>query len=276
MSSSSTTTPRPPGVERRRRLRQERRRELLVQLWRFGALTATAAGLGWVLLTQGWTLRTKDQVVVEGSQRLSPEALIEAASLQFPLRLLSLQPSQLETTLLKQLPVQAVTVQRRLLPPELRLILEDRRPLASATRVGSQGHESGMVDRLGNWMSFPTMDHGEQPETNIRVKGWTPAQRPALALLLEQRDQLGSQLQTISIAADGSISLTTAGLGLVQLGIDPGLLEQQLNIMRQLTRSLPAGLKRQPGGSIDLSDPAKPELRLPAPPKPTEAKASDR
>ena len=276
MSSSSTTTPRPPGVERRRRLRQERRRELLVQLWRFGALTATAAGLGWVLLTQGWTLRTKDQVVVEGSQRLSPEALIEAASLQFPLRLLSLQPSQLETTLLKQLPVQAVTVQRRLLPPELRLILEDRRPLASATRVGSQGPESGMVDRLGHWMSFTTVDHGEQPETNIRVKGWTPAQRPALALLLEQRDQLGSRLHTISIAADGSISLTTAGLGLVQLGIDPGLLEQQLNIMRQLTRSLPAGLKRQPGGSIDLSDPAKPELRLPAPPKPTEAKASDR
>ena len=276
MSSSSTTTPRPPGVERRRRLRQERRRELLVQLWRFGALTATAAGLGWVLLAQGWTLRSQDQVVVEGSQRLGREALIEAASLQFPLRLLSLQPSQLETTLLKQLPVQAVTVQRRLLPPELMVTLEDRRPLASATRVGSKGPESGMVDRLGHWMTSTTVGHGEQPETSIKVKGWTPAQRPALALLLEQRDQLGSPLQTISIAADGSISLTTAGLGLVQLGVDPGLLEKQLTTIRQLSRSLPAQLKRQSGSSIDLSDPAKPELQLPAPPKPTDTKASER
>jgi cell division protein FtsQ len=120
------------------------------------------------------------------------------------------------------------------------------------------------------------VDHGEQPETSIKVKGWTPAQRPALALLLEQRDQLGSPLQTISIAADGSISLTTAGLGLVQLGVDPGLLEKQLTTIRQLSRSLPAQLKRQSGSSIDLSDPAEPELQLPAPPKPTEKKASER
>jgi len=276
VSSSSPTTPRPPGVERRRRLRQERRRERLVQLWRFGTLTVTATGLGWVLLTQGWTLRSQEQVVVEGSQRLGRDAVIEAATLQFPMQLLGLQPSQMETTLLKQLPVQAVTVQRRLLPPGLMVSLEDRRPLASATRVGGKGLEKGMVDGLGHWMAPAAVEHGEEPETSIQVKGWTSTQRPVIALLLEQRDQLGSPLQTIDIAADGSISLTTAGLGLVQLGIDSGLLEQQVTTMRQLSRSLPADLKRKPGSSIDLSDPAKPELQLPAPPKPTEAKASER
>lgn len=276
MSSGKISTPLPPGVERRRRLRQERRRERIVQSWRFGALTATAACLGWVLLAQGWTLHTKEQMVVEGSQRLGRDAVIEAAQMQFPLRLLSLQPSQMETTLLKQLPVQAVTVQRRLLPPGLMVTLEDRRPLASATRVGRKGVEKGMVDGLGHWMAHAAVGHGEEPETSIQVKGWAPAQRPALAMLLEQRDQLGSPLQTINIAADGNISLTTAGLGLVQLGTDPGLLEQQLTTMRQLSRSLPADLKRQPGSSIDLSDPAKPELQLPAPPQQTETKASER
>jgi len=276
VSSSSTTTPRPPGVERRRRLRQERRRERLVLLWRFGALTATATGLGWVLLAQGWTLRSQQQVVVAGSQRLGRDAVIEAAALQFPLRLLGLQPSQMEEALLKQLPVQAVSVQRRLLPPGLMVKLEDRRPLASASRLGSNGPEQGMVDGLGHWMAHAALAHGEQPETSIQVKGWTPAHQPILALLLEQRDQLGSPLQTISIAADGSISITTTSLGLIELGVDHGLLEQQLTTLRQLSRSLPAPLKRQPGSSIDLSDPAKPELHLPPTPSPTAAKASER
>ena len=118
--------------------------------------------------------------------------------------------------------------------------------------------------------------HGEQPETSIQVKGWTSTQQPALALLLKNRDQLGSPLQTINITADGSISLTTTGLGLVQLGVESGLLEQQLTTIRQLSRSLPAQLKRQSGSSIDLSDPSKPELHLPALPKLNEAKASER
>ena len=275
MSSSSTSKPRPPGIERRRRLRQERRRERLVQLWRFSALTAAATGLGWVLLAQGWTLRSQEQVSVEGSQRIGRDAVIKAATLQFPLRLLNLQPSQMETTLLQQLPVQAVTVQRRLLPPGLMVSLEDRRPLAAATRMGSQGAEQGMVDGLGHWMAPAAVDHGEQPETSIQVKGWTPAVQPAIALLLQQRDQLGSPLQTIQIAANGNLTLTTAGLGTVQLGADPGLLEQQMTTLRQLSRSLPAQLKRQPGSSIDLSDPTKPELQLPAPPQPPEAKASE-
>lgn len=276
MSSSSIQTPRPPGVERRRRLRQERRRELILQLWRLSVLTTTAAGLGWILLAQGWTLRSQDQVVVGGSQRLGRDAVIEAAPLQFPLRLLSLQPSQIEASLLKQLPVQAVTVQRRLLPPGLKVTLEDRRPLASATRMGRQGLELGMVDGLGHWMSHTTVDHGEQPATSIKVRGWTSAQRPVLALLLKKRDQLGSPLQTITVTADGSISLTTTGLGVVQLGNDPGMIEQQLTTMRQLNRSLPAQLKRQPGSSLDLSDPTRPELQLPAPPQPTKSKASER
>ena len=279
MTRSSTKTspgPLPPGVERRRRLRQERKRERLIQLWRFSLLGSSAMALGWVLLSQGWTLRRDDQVRVQGSERLGVEAVIEAAQLRFPQPLLSLQPQAIEAQLLKKLPIQGVAVQRRLLPPGLSVQLEDRRPLARATRKGAQGIEQGMVDRRGHWMARTPDEHGERPESDIQVLGWTQAQRPTLSRLLERRDQLGSPLQTIAFQANGSLSLRTQALGLVHFGNDPRLLDQQLVTLIQLSRSLPDHLRNQPGSSLDLRDPSKPELQLPAPAKPPDQKTSER
>ena len=275
-STKTTTGPLPPGVERRRRLRQERKRERMVQLWRFSLLGSSALALGWVLLAQGWTLRSEEQIRVNGSQRLGVKAVIEAAQLGFPQPLLSLQPQAIETQLLKTLPIQGASVQRRLLPPGLNIQLEDRRPLASATRKGTQGIEQGMVDRRGQWMARTQEHHGERPESDIQVLGWTQAQRPTLSRLLDKRDQLGSPLQTISIDANGSLSVRTQALGLVHLGSDPGLLDQQLITLAQLTRSLPKRLRHQSGSSLDLRDPSKPELQLPTATPAEESKTSER
>lgn len=247
----------------------------MIQLWRLAVLGMTATGLGWILLTQGWTLRNDEQISVSGSQRLGRSAVMDAAQLDLPLQLLSLQPREIEQNLLKTLPIQAASVQRQLLPPGLTVQLEDRRPLAAATRQGKQGVERGMVDRRGQWMARTTAEHGEQPETTIQVLGWTPVQRPLLEELLERRDQLGSPLQAIAFSADGALSVQTTALGLVQLGSDPRLLERQLATLSQLTRSLPVQLRRQPGSSIDLSDPSKPELQLQAEPKPNPKKTSE-
>ena len=74
----------------------------MVQLWRFSLLGASALALGWVLLAQGWTLRSEEQIRVSGSQRLGVKAVIEAAQLGFPQPLLSLQPQAIETQLLKR------------------------------------------------------------------------------------------------------------------------------------------------------------------------------
>ena len=121
-------------------------------------------------MTQGWTLRSTEQVQVSGSERLGTEAVVEAAQLRFPLSLLSLQPSDMENRLVKTLPVQAAVVQRRLLPPGLTVQLEDRRPLAAARRQSSTGVEQGMrqprpVDgphRCGPWRRTRDQHSGDR------------------------------------------------------------------------------------------------------------------
>ena len=259
--------PLPPGVERRRRLRQERRREQLIQSWRILLFGGVSTGLIWLLLNAGWSLRSQEQLSVSGSDRLGSEAVVKAAGLRFPRPLITLQPGRLERRLLAELPVQSVSVQRRLVPPGLVIKLKDRRPIAAASRMGARGKEQGMVDLEGHWMPLTVARQGEAPASTVRVEGWISSRRSMIATVLERRDQLGSPLQVIYVAPDGDLSLRTKMLGLVLLGSNERLLDQQLSTIALLSSSLPETLRGKASSGIDLSDPSKPELQLKPEPK---------
>ena len=254
--------PLPPGVERRRRLREERRRERLIQSWRILLYGGASTGLIWVLLSTGWSLRSQQQLTVRGSDRLGTDAVVKAAGLRFPRPLITLEPGRLERRLLAELPVESVSVQRRLVPPGIEVKLKDRQPIAAASRMGARGLEQGMVDRQGHWMPLTVARQGEAPSSAVRVEGWIPSRRRMIATVLEQRDQLGSPLQVIKIAPDGDLSLRTQTLGLVRLGSNERLLDQQLLTIALLSSSLPETLRGKASSGIDLSDPSKPELQL--------------
>ena len=254
--------PLPPGVERRRRLREERRRERLIQSWRILLYGGVSTGLIWVLLSTGWSLRSQQQLTVRGSERLGTDAVVKAAGLRFPRPLITLEPGRLERRLLAELPVESVSVQRRLVPPGIEVKLKDRQPIAAASRMGARGLEQGMVDRQGHWMPLTVARQGEAPSSAVRVEGWIPSRRRMIATVLEQRDQLGSPLQLIQIAPDGDLSLRTQTLGLVRLGSNERLLDQQLLTIALLSSSLPETLRGKASSGIDLSDPSKPELQL--------------
>lgn len=260
--------PQAPGVERRRQLRLQRRQERLRNVWRLVVFSAAAAGLGYGLLRQGWTLNGPSQVEVSGSKRVSREQAIAAAELRFPMPLLTLDPRLLRSELLDALPVEQVTVQRLILPPRLLIELVDRQVVARAERRTAKGTEQGYVDRLGNWISSSQQAMGSsdsQPETAIQVQGWQARFKPTIVKLINRRDDLGSPLKTIRFEPDGTLWLTTGTLGEVKLGGPDGDLPRRLEVLRYLSGELPKQIQGQGVRSIDLSDPDQPELGLPAP-----------
>jgi cell division protein FtsQ len=260
--------PQAPGVERRRQLRLQRRQERLRNFWRLVVFSAAAAGLGYGLLRQGWTLSSPSQVDVSASERVSREQAIAAAELRFPMPLLTLDPRLLRAELLDALPVEQVTVQRLILPPRLRIELVDRQVVARAERRTAKGNEQGYVDRLGNWISSSQQamgSSGSQPETAVLVQGWQARFKPTIVKLISRRNDLGSPLRTIRFEPDGTIWLTTGSLGEVKLGGADGDLARRLDVLRYLSGELPKRVQGQGVRSIDLSDPDQPELGLPAP-----------
>ncbi len=252
-----------PGAERRRQLRQERRADRLLNLWRLVVFSAMAGGLGYGLLTQGWTLRSPSQVEVSGSRLVSRDQVIQAAGLSFPQTLLTLQPRQIIQTLSTALPVENVRVSRLMLPPRLRVELIDRSAVARAERRNKDGLEQGYVDRLGNWISL-RQNLGVRLEgtQELRVVGWNERHRPALAKVLKERQSFGGKLQEIRFDPEGSLWLSTTDLGPVRLGPADGQLERRLAVAAHLNATLPANLRGRRPQIVDLSDPDQPELSL--------------
>ncbi len=270
----SPGAPLPPGVLRRKELRRQRRSERLRQLWRILVFSALSAGMGYLLLRQGWTLRSPAQVEVLGRTVVSRDQVITAAGLRFPQSLMSLQPKQVSRDLIGALPVERVKVSRLMLPPRLRVELVDRQAVARAERRTSRGPEQGFVDGMGNWMSLRQHQGvGQQNDLPLRVVGWNDRHRPALALLLKERETLGSGLREIRFEPDGSLWLTTTQLGEVRLGPPDARLERRLEVVAHLGRTLPARIQGAPPQLIDLSDPEQPELSLRGPAKPSAAPA---
>ena len=252
-----------PGAERRRQLRQERRADRLLNLWRLVVFSAMAGGLGYGLLTQGWTLRSPSQVEVSGSRLVSRDQVIQAAGLSFPQPLLALQPRQIIQTLSTALPVENVRVSRLMLPPRLRVELIDRSAVARAERRNKDGLEQGYVDRLGNWISL-RQNLGVRLEgtQELRVVGWNERHRPALAKVLKERQSFGGKLQEIRFDPEGSLWLSTTDLGPVRLGPADGQLDRRLAVAAHLNATLPADLRGRRPQIVDLSDPDQPELSL--------------
>jgi cell division protein FtsQ len=252
-----------PGAERRRQLRQERRADRLRNLWRLVVFSAMAGGLGFGLLSQGWTLRSPSQVEVSGSRLVSRDQVIQAAGLSFPQPLLALQPRQIIQTLSMALPVENVRVSRLMLPPRLRVELIDRSAVARAERRSKAGLEQGYVDRLGNWISLQ-QNLGVRLEgtQELRVLGWNERHRPTLAKVLKERQAFGGRLQEIRFDPEGSLWLSTKDLGTLRLGPADGQLERRLAVAAHLNATLPADLRGQRPQIVDLSDPDQPELSL--------------
>ena len=252
-----------PGVERRRQLRRQRRVERLQDGWRILVYGALTAGLGFVLLREGWMLQGPDQVAVSGSRLVSREQVITAARLRFPQPLFALQPRLLSRTLAEALPVEQVKVTRLMLPPRLRVDLVDREAVARAQRRTPKGPEKGFVDRTGNWINAdPSARLRLGGKATIEVVGWNERNRPVLGKVLEAREQIGPGLREIRFEPDGTLWLTTWDLGPLRLGPADSQLNRRLQVVAHLNRNLPKRLIGQRPVSIDLTDPEQPELTL--------------
>jgi cell division protein FtsQ len=255
-------------VLRRKLLRQQRRAERLRNLWRMTVFSAIAAGLGYGLLRQGWTLRSPAQVEVVGSQLVDRQQVIRATGLQFPQSLLTVQPRELDRNLRSSLPVEQVRISRLMLPPRLRVELVDREAVARAERRGRAGIEQGYIDRQGHWIGVEAEGLVPRGDLSLRVRGWNERYRSALTQILARREAFGGRLQEVRFAPDGSLWLTTRDLGPMRLGPPDDRLERRLEVAAHLNATLPAQLKGRLPTLIDLSDPEQPELSVPgvAPP----------
>ena len=180
----------------------------------------------------------------------------------YPKNLLELNPKEMESYLIKKLPIKGVSVSRKFFPPEININVLEREPIAFATRVFSSSIEKGMIDIEGSWIPLQFVDQSKLNKTKLHIENWNPNKKKEIIQIVKNRFVFKSPLQKISINPVQEISLTTEHFDSVLLGSGTDRLIEQINMLNQLQKSLPNLLINTKVKIVDLKDPTKPELKI--------------
>ncbi|KGG16261.1 MULTISPECIES: cell division protein FtsQ/DivIB [unclassified Prochlorococcus] len=235
----------------------------IIRIWQFICFSVIAFLLSNFLTSNGWEPINNQQIIIKGAIYTPREVILKASGIKFPKAILEINPKQLESNLLRELPIKAVAIKRNIAPLSIDIEILEREPIAFALRKGVNGQEKGMVDKEGYWIPIFELGEGMDPLTNIIVDGWTEENKELIAFILTNHKELKVPLKRIIFNLNGNISLQTEKFMFVHLGNKSAFLKQQLIAVAKLAKSIPNELINGSDAILDLENPLKPKLFLP-------------
>lgn len=274
-------TPSPEDLaSRRRALKKQRRRRNLQNIWRVFAISGLAASSIWLIRNPFWLmLQNSDQVVIEGNTMLADEAVRAVIAFEYPQPLLEIEPEEVANRLRTHSPIAFAQVERRLFPPRLEVMLQERQPVAvtvpsrpdaaiAKATDKTPTNSPGLIDSQGYWMpqeTGMTFDN-EFALPTLRVRGYHLRYQSQWPELYQSLQNSPVEVTEIDWRSPSNLILNTA-VGRVHLGVyNPQHLPDQLATLPRF-RSLTTESDVPSIDFIDLSNPQMPAVQLSQPPK---------
>ncbi len=236
-------------------------KKFLIEIWRLIFFCGLSITLLISYLDQAWKPIELKEITITGLSGLSRKDIEKAAINYFPRNLLESNPKEIEELLLRKLPIKAVSINRQFFPASINLNILEREPIAFASRTFLNKTEKGMIDIEGYWIPLKLVKESKKNKVNISIEGWQPNKTKEIALIIENRFSLQSQLQKIILNPYQEISIKTDQFNSVLLGSNTDQLMEQINKLNVLQESLPNLLINTKVNTVDLRDPNKPELK---------------
>lgn len=250
-------------VKRRQLLKQQRRLHLGQSFWRLLALAGLTGLIVWGISGPIWVVRSPRQIQVRGNQLLSDTLLQDLVPLDYPQSLLEVQPETIAEQLRQRAPLLGVEVDRQLLPPGLKVTVQERVPVAVVLPdQPGHGEPAGLIDAQGAWM--PLTSFGLAPTDKqlpgLQVRGLQAQYRRYWPQVYGTIHRSPVAVQSIDWSDPSNLVLAT-DLGLVHLGPYSPELGQQLATLDRM-RNLPNHMQPSEVAYIDLSKPNQPAITL--------------
>jgi cell division protein FtsQ len=259
-------------LKRRQVLKQQRRIYLGQSFWRLLALAGLTGLMIWAVSQPIWLIRSPRQIQVRGNQLLSDSLLQDLVPLDYPQSLLEVQPDTIARQLLQRAPLLGVEVDRQLLPPGLKVTVQERVPVAVvlSTQPGDdEPQPHGLIDAQGAWMPITSFGLGPTAKQlpGLQVRGLQPQYKRYWPQVYATIHRSPVAIQSIDWSDPSNLVLAT-DLGVVHLGPYSPELEQQLAMLDKM-RNLPDHMQSAEVAYIDLSKPNQPAITLNDAPVPT-------
>tara|TARA_B100000214_G_scaffold158511_1_gene113797 strand:- start:107 stop:937 length:831 start_codon:yes stop_codon:yes gene_type:complete len=234
----------------------------LTALWQLLFFSTSSILLVITFLNQAWKPISFDQTIITGLSGITKNDIKKTTAIFYPKNLLELNPKEIESFLIKKLPIKGVSVNRKFFPPEIHLNFLEREPVAFANQILSNNIEEGMIDIEGSWIPLRFINKSKQNQIKLSIENWTPNKSKEIILIIKNRFIFESTLKKIKINPLQEISLETEDFDSVLIGPGTDRLIEQINKLNQLQKSLPNLLINTKVKIVDLKDPTKPELKI--------------
>lgn len=252
---------------RRYHLRKQRRIKFATAVWRSLALVGMTWG-AWAIATEShWVIHNPQQIEIKGNDYLTTDTVQALIPLDYPQKLLTIKPQQLQAQLESRGPIARADVSRRLLPPGLTVAIQESNPVAQVplqvynARTNSHQVLKGYVDAWGNWMPEESYNgFGDRLDLpKLTVIGMTPRQLKQWPQIYQAIE--GSEVSVMAINwQDRQNLILQTAIGVIYCGDDLTLLPRQLMTVQHRLQDLPKRLGRETLKYIDLRNPDKPSV----------------
>ncbi len=99
------------------------KKKQFIKAWQNLCISSIFFSLLFLFLNQVSTKIYRNQIKINGSSVIGTQEIIKITGNFFPKMLIEINPKQLESILINKLPIKAISINRRILPPELQINL---------------------------------------------------------------------------------------------------------------------------------------------------------
>ena len=201
-------------------------------------------------------------IQIYGSKLFSKKDIVQNSSLILPTRLIFIKTKFIEEELKKTLSLEKVSINRQILPFELRVLIKTREPIAYGEKTSNGKNISGFIDQDGFFIKNTHVEKVNLEKLSIQVYGWQDNYRKILSEILTFQKKNKIELIKISITPNGFITLEEKDLKKILIGFDSNLIKSQLQIIRNLKEQYKKLIFLEKIDNIDLTDPKNPKIKV--------------
>ena len=218
-------------------------------------------------ITSFLTLRSfkevnKYDLSIEGDEFITKKDLIDNSSLVLPSKLIFIKTRYIEKELKENLSLKNISINRRLIPFQLKIYLQTRTPLAYAESKKLNRKLYGYVDSEG---VFIPKEFASIEETNIfpiKIIGWKKNFEEIVSKIFKLYENNINDLELIHIASDGFIFVEEKVLKKILLGYEHSKIDAQLNLIAEIKKQLKQKDALKNLLSLDITDPNNPKIKV--------------
>ena len=201
-------------------------------------------------------------ISIFGSKLFSKDDIVANSSLDLPTPLIFVKTKFTEKELKKNLSLKNVSVSRQIFPFGLKILIKTRIPIAYGEKFSRGEKINGFIDQDGVFINKKYADKENIKKLTTRVLGWEENFREILSKILISQKNNDIELDTIKFSPNGFLILEEKSLKTIFLGIDPKIIETQLEIICDIKNQLKDKDLIERIDNIDLTDPNNPKIKV--------------